>query len=77
MFLLVTSYGLRYVAMSLRVALTEKFPEAQEAEILKVTWILFNRACLSKARLSKCSRFFLSVGPSYRDEKVEHFCVQL
>ena len=41
MFLLVTSYGLRYVAMSLRVALTEKFPEAQEAEILKVTWILF------------------------------------
>lgn len=58
MFLLVTSYGLRYVAMSLRVALTEKFPEAQEAEILKVTWILFNRACLSKARLSKCSRFF-------------------
>lgn len=41
MFLLVTSYGLRYVAMSLRVALTEKFPEAQESEILKVTWILF------------------------------------
>lgn len=29
-------YGLRCVAMSLRVALSEKFPEAQEAEILKV-----------------------------------------
>ena len=27
--------------MSLRVALAEKFPEAPESEILKVTWILF------------------------------------
>lgn len=77
MFLLVTSYGLRYVAMSLRVALTEKFPEAPEAEILKVTWILFSRACLSKATLKMQSFFFLSVGPSYSDEKVEHFCAQL
>lgn len=56
MFLLVTSYGLRYVAMSLRVALAEKFPEAQEAEILKVTWILFSRACLSKAYLGYALR---------------------
>ena len=28
---------MRYVAMSLRVALTEKFPEIPEGEILKVT----------------------------------------
>ena len=28
---------MRYVAMSLRVALAEKFPEIPEAEILKVT----------------------------------------
>ena len=30
-------YGMRYVAMSLRVALVEKFPEVPEAEILKVS----------------------------------------
>ncbi|XP_022784321.1 ras GTPase-activating-like protein IQGAP1 [Stylophora pistillata] len=29
-------YGMRYVAMSLRVALAEKFPDAPESEILKV-----------------------------------------
>lgn len=29
-------YGLRYVAMSLRVALGEKFPEAPESEMIKV-----------------------------------------
>lgn len=29
-------YGMRYVAMSLRVALAEKFPDAAESEILKV-----------------------------------------
>ena len=28
---------MRYVSMSLRVALAEKFPEIPEAEILKVT----------------------------------------
>lgn len=33
-------YGMRYVAMSLRVALAEKFPDAAESEILKVRWVL-------------------------------------
>ena len=31
---------MRYVAMSLRVALAEKFPDAAESEILKVSWVL-------------------------------------
>lgn len=38
-------YGMRYVAMSLRVALTEKFPDAAESEILKVSWVTYY-ACL-------------------------------
>lgn len=35
--LFIARYGMRYVAMSLRVALAEKFPEVPESEILKVT----------------------------------------
>lgn len=56
MFLLVTSYGLRYVAMSLRVALTEKFPEGQESEILKVTWIFIEMKKLNISVLS-CEKY--------------------
>lgn len=57
MFLLVTSYGLRYVAMSLRVALAEKFPEAPEAEILKVTWILFIEMKKSNISVLSCEKY--------------------
>lgn len=37
-----TRYGMRYVAMSLRVALAEKFPESPESEILKVKYTDIN-----------------------------------
>lgn len=57
MFLLVTSYGLRYVAMSLRVTLAEKFPEAPESEILKVTWILFIDMKKLKICVLSCEKY--------------------
>ena len=35
-------YGMRYMASVLRAALHEKFPEAQEKDVLKVCWQLLS-----------------------------------
>lgn len=55
-------YGMRYVAMSLRVALAEKFPDAPESEILKVVGNLIYYRYMNPAIVAPDAFDIVSVG---------------